>query len=123
MVQQSDCGNPEATRAAVAELQSRIAGQLTWDPRVVDVYVQRVLMLVESGAEDRVKPIWLQRVLAAQRPGGGWARTDPLLELGSGFSLGFGPRGLAFAPPRSDFHATAQGLLLLSLLAHPEPGE
>jgi hypothetical protein len=105
----------------VAALQSRIVGQLTWDPRVVDVYVQRVLMLVESGAVERVKPVWLQRVLAAQQPDGGWAGVDPLLELGSEFSLGLGPRGFTLSPPRSDFHASAQGLLLLSLLVHPEP--
>ena len=121
-MQLSGCGDPAATSAAVSELQTRIVRQLTWDPRVVDVYVQRVLMLVESGAAERVKPIWLRRVLDAQRADGGWAGIDPLLELGSAASVSFGPRGLAFGPPRSDFHATAQGLLLMSLLTQPASG-
>lgn len=120
-MQRGQCGDPEAVRAEVAALQSRIVGQLTWDPRVVDVYVQRVLMLAESGATERIKPIWLRRVLAAQRPDGGWAGVDPLVSLGS-FTLSFGPRGFSLAQPRSDFHATAQGLLLLSLLNHAESG-
>lgn len=121
-MQRSGCGDPAATSAAVAELQTRIVRQLTWDPRVVDVYLQRVLMLVESGAAERVKPIWLRRVLAAQRTDGGWAGIDPLLELGAAASVSLGPRGLSFAAPRSDFHATAQGVLLMSLLAHPAKG-
>lgn len=118
-MQINQCGDSEATRASVSALQSRIVAQLTWDPRVVDVYVQRVLMLIESGAADRVKPVWLRRVLDAQRPDGGWAGVDPLISAGE-LTLGFGPRGLSLKQPRSDFHASAQGLLLLSLLTHPE---
>jgi hypothetical protein len=119
-MQRTQCGDPETNQAVVAELQSRIVRQLTWDPRVIDVYLQRVLMLVESGAVERVKPIWLQRVLAAQRPDGGWAGIDPVLEFGSIFNLSLGARGFSLAAPRSDFHATIQGVLLLSLLVHPE---
>jgi len=50
------------------------------------------------------------------------AGIDPLLELGAAASVSLGPRGLSFAAPRSDFHATAQGVLLMSLLAHPAKG-
>lgn len=119
LMQQNQCGDPQTTQDAVADLQRRIARQLTWDPRVVDVYIQRVLMLVESGATANVKPIWLQRVLDAQHADGGWGNFDPLIELPGGNSLGFSARGFMVARPESNFHATAQGVLLMSLLLTP----
>lgn len=120
-MQQNRCGATQSTQSAVADLQARIVKQLTWDPRVVDVYLQRVLMLTESGAVTGVKPVWLQQVLDAQLPDGGWGGLDPYLQLPSGSSLGFGGRGFAIAAPISDFHATAQGILLMSLLLNAEP--
>lgn len=119
-MQRSRCGDAQATRAAVDSLQRRIERQATWDPRIVDVYMQRVLMLVESGARDAVKPVWVQHILDAQRPDGGWAGVEPLLALPGGKALGFGPRGLSLSAARSDFHVTAQGVFLLSLLLYPE---
>ena len=116
MMQQNGCGDPLATQQAVAALQQRIRRQLTWDPRVVDVYIQRVLTLVESGAVSSVKPIWLQRILDAQHPDGGWGGIDPVLVLPAGKGVGFDARGFTFAKPESDFHATAQGIWLMSLL-------
>lgn len=116
MMQQSGCGDPLATQQAVAALQQRIHRQLTWDPRVVDVYIQRVLTLVESGAVSSVKPVWLQRILAAQHPDGGWGGIDPLLALPTGKGIGFDARGFTFAAAKSNFHATAQGIWLMSLL-------
>lgn len=89
-MQQNQCGDPRSTQIAVAQLQGRIVRQLTWDPRVVDVYLQRVLMLVETGAVSRVKPIWLQQLLDAQHPDGGWGGFDPYLPLPTGASLGWG---------------------------------
>lgn len=115
-MQRNGCGDTEGAEAAVTRLQARVVRQLTWDPRVVDVYLQRVLMLVESGAKAHVRPVWLNRVLAAQLSDGGWAGIDPLLTLPGGYSLGFGPRGFTFEPVRADFHATAQGVMLMSLL-------
>lgn len=120
-MQQNHCGDAQATHAAVTDLQARIVRQLTWDPRVVDIYLQRVLMLTESGAVAALKPVWLQQVMDAQLPDGGWGgNIDPYLQLPSGTSLGFGSRGFAMATPTSDFHATAQGILLMSLLLNAE---
>ena len=116
-MQQNQCGDPPSTQAAVVQLQERIVRQLTWDPRVVDVYLQRVLMLFETGADSRVKPIWLQRVLDAQHPDGGWDGFDPYLLFPSKAYLGFDAKGIAIAELDSNFHATAQGILLMSLLA------
>ncbi len=119
-MQQNGCGDPEATQVAVSALQQRITKQLTWDIRVVDVYLQRVLMLVESGAQSAVQPIWLQQVLDAQRPDGGWSGLDPIVTLPGGKTLGFSGQGVSVGQPNSNFHATAQGVLLMTLLVFPE---
>lgn len=116
LMQISHCGDADAVQLAIGELQKRIVRQLTWDPRVVDVYMQRVLMLTDSGASGAIKPIWLLNILEAQRVDGGWAGIDPLIPLPGNHSLGFGPRGFTLKEPQSDFHVTAQGILLMSLL-------
>lgn len=103
------------------ELQQSIVAQLTWDFRVVDVYLQRVLMLLVTGAEDQLKPVWLQRVLQHQLDDGGWAGEAHIVSLG-GRSLQFTSRGIGLGPGReqmrSNYHATAQGVLILSYLRH-----
>ena len=115
-MQSSHCGDGPSTQASITDLQTRIIGQLTRDPRVVDVYMQRVLMLAESGRPEAIKPVWLVRLLEAQQPDGGWSGVDQMIPLPAGASLGFSARGLTFMAPVSDFHMTAQGILLMSLL-------
>ncbi|HET8710245.1 MAG TPA: hypothetical protein VFM32_02630 [Spongiibacteraceae bacterium] len=115
MIKRNGCGVMDID-AKISALQDTIEKQLTYDPRVVDVYLQRVLMLVESGARNRVKSRWLRRVIDAQREDGGWSDVQPLVVLGGGRNLGFGANGFTFANPASNFHATAQGVLLMSLL-------
>ena len=117
-LQRSGCGDPDELQDTVVQLQHRIQRQLTWDPRVVDVYLQRVLMLAESGNPDAIKPVWLQSVINAQRPDGGWSGLEPLLPVGNGRYLAIGSRGFTIVRPASNFHATAQGVLLFSILAH-----
>lgn len=119
-MQRSRCGDAEATQQAIIQLQDRIVTQLTLDPRVVDVYMQRVMMLLETAAPQKVKPIWLNRLLDAQQPDGGWSDFQPLLHLTGDTHLGFYARGIKIASPRSDFHMTAQGILLLSLALYPD---
>jgi hypothetical protein len=116
MLERRRCGDQEQVRASIARLQDKIVRQLTWDVRVVDVYIQRVLMLVQSGVRERVKPVWLQRVLDAQLSDGGWSGTRPIVNLGLSAPLCFTQSSIAFRVPRSTFHATAQGVLLTSLL-------
>jgi hypothetical protein len=86
---------------------------------VVDVYMQRVLMLVKSGAGGLVKPVWLQQLIDAQQPDGGWSGFMPLVPVGGGRSIGTN-RLLSIGAPRSDFHITAQGILLFALLTNPQ---
>lgn len=115
-MQRRDCGNSEQVRNAIDILQRKIVTQLTWDPRVVDVYLQRALMLEDSGASEQIKPIWIARILSAQDSYGGWSGFQPLIPLGKGIAAGFSARGVSVAQRQADFHATAQGVLLMSLL-------
>ncbi|HEY3699629.1 MAG TPA: hypothetical protein VGK97_09885 [Spongiibacteraceae bacterium] len=114
MAQRNNC-TIENLDKKIGVLQKTIERQLRYDPRVVDVYVQRVLMLVESDAQQRLKPRWLQRVLQAQLEDGGWSSMQPIALVG-GKQLVFDSKAVTIATPRSDFHATAQGVLLMSLL-------
>lgn len=120
LMQRIDCGEAAQLEHTVDALQKRIVSQLTWDPRVVDVYLQRVLMLEESGAAQQIKPVWIRRIIDAQRSDGGWSSVQPLLPLGADRSLAFSARILSLATPRSNFHATAQGILLFTLMKHRE---
>jgi len=97
-------------------LQRDIVRQLTWDIRVVDVYLQRVLMLLITGAEASVKPVWIQQVLDHQLADGGWGDFVSLLGSKTGRSIGFSSRLISLGREKSSFHATAQGVFILSYL-------
>ncbi len=115
-LQRRKCGNQTNTSESIASLQNRLTSQLSWDFRLVDVYLQRVLMLVDSGAHERVKPIWISRVLSGQDSDGGWSGFEPLIPLSKELSLGFSARVMSVDRNQSNFHTTAQGVLLMSLL-------
>ncbi len=117
LLQRSGCGDAAQLDETVQALQQRIRRQLTLDPRVVDVYMQRVLMLVESGASELVKPVWIQNLIDAQQADGGWSVFEPLVPLFGGQYIGYGPRFFSVKQPRSGFHTTIQGVLLFSLLS------
>lgn len=114
--QQSQCGDIDTLERQMGDLQDRVVSQLTWDPRVVDIYLQRVLMLVQTGAGIRVEARWLQRILNAQLPDGSWSDFSPAIPLGGGRAIGFDARGFAVSQTTGGFHTTAQGALLMSLL-------
>lgn len=118
-LQQQNCGLLQDVEQVTRSLQQSIASQLTWDFRVVDVYLQRVLMLLVTDGTDLLRPVWLQRVLQHQLDDGGWAGEVPIVSLG-GQSLLFNARGIGLGPGReqirSNYHATAQGVLILSYL-------
>ena len=116
LLQRSQCGDTAELDNTTQQLQQRIRKQLVLDPRVVDVYMQRVLMLVESGADDLVKPVWIKNLIDAQRADGGWSPFEPVLPLWGDLYIGFDQRILAIRKAQSHFHMTAQGVLLFSLL-------
>lgn len=115
-MQRRRCGDSPHNASLVADLQQKIQTELTWDPRVVDLYIQRLLMLVESGAQTRVKPVWLHNVLAAQLPDGGWGNFQPLIPMGKAGAIGLTAKGIGMRRPQSTLHATAEAVFLLSLL-------
>jgi len=121
-MQRSQCFRVPEIERKVAVLQESIVDQLTWDPRVVDVYIQRVLMLTESGAAARVKPRWVQRVLDAQLADGSWSSLQPLVPVGGGRYFGFVARFAGVEPHVGNLHATAQGIWLMSLLESASSG-
>lgn len=115
MLQRSQCGDAGELADTVKALQERIINQLYYDPRVVDVTMQRVLMLVDTGARDRVKPVWIQNLIDAQRQDGGWSPFEPLFAVGGGRYFGY-DQMFGIKRPVSTFHMTAQGVLLFALL-------
>ena len=120
LLKRSNCGDQKLLDRKIHALQQHIQRQLKWDPRVVDVYMQRVLMLVKSGADSSVKPVWLWRLMDAQLEDGGWSPFMPLIPVGNGRSIGV-DRLPGIKTPKSSFHMTAQGVLLFSLLTTHHP--
>lgn len=98
------------TTALEAELRSDIESQLRVDFVVKDAYLQRVLVLLWSGHADRVKPIWMRRIMSQQQADGGWTGERDIPELPSWMN---NIRQKEAQP--TGFHATAQGLLIAAL--------
>lgn len=115
-MQRTGCDAVEDLDTKVQVLLSRIRRQLVMDPRLVDVYLQRVLMLVDSDAADRVNPRWVQRIMEAQKEDGSWSDNELLLKLSGNRYLAFTARGIGFSGTHASFHATVQGLWLMYLL-------
>ena len=114
--QDQNCGDKKVMASQENDLQEMIKRQLTWDPRLIDVYIQRVLMLVDTGRGDEVKNQWLQNILNGQSNEGGWGDFQSLLALPDTRHIGFYSRGIKSGKPTDTLHATAQGILLMSLL-------
>jgi len=115
-----ECGFLSNINEVTQSLQSDLVTQLTWDIRVVDVYLQRVLMLLITGAEDSVKSVWIQQILSQQLDDGGWGNFVPLIGLGENRFLGLNARGISLGQKNSDFHATAQGVYILAYLLNKD---
>ena len=118
LVQKNRCESDTATAEAVAAVQSLILAELKWDFRVEDAYIQKVMMLVESGRRQDVKAVWLRRILAAQRADGGWNGVDVIAHLPGDRVLCWTDGHLypqIITQRSSNLHATAQGLYLLAL--------
>lgn len=118
---QNGCGNAQSNQQLADQLVAKVKRQLTWDPRVVDVYLQRLLMLVQSDHAGDIKPVWIRNVLTAQADDGSWDDFQPLLAIGSSRHFGFSARGVSVrSGANGSFHATAQGIYLLALLVQQQ---
>lgn len=115
-MQRYQCGYDDRVKTTILQLQKVVISELTWDFRVGDAYIQRVLMLVDSGAYDQVKSVWISRILDAQNDDGSWDDLHPILSLGGGNVLAHTSTLPRIGKPKADFHATAQAIWLLSLL-------
>lgn len=115
-MQRYQCGYDDTVAATIAALQQIVISELTWDFRVGDAYIQRVLMLVDTGAYKETKPVWIRNILNAQNDDGSWDDLHPVLYLGNDFYLGHTSMWPALKKQQADFHATAQAIWLLSLL-------
>lgn len=115
-MQRENCGDPAMVSETVEVLSDYIRYQLIVDFRVVDVYLQRVLMLVDSGNLEKINHRWIYRVANAQLADGGWSGFQPLIPLGSDKAIGFSQRIASIGTAKSSFHATAQGVLLMAML-------
>jgi hypothetical protein len=117
------CHGMPVAPALEDELIQDIRWLLRADPLMKDVYIQRVLMLMWTRGEGVVEPVWLQRVMDAQQSDGGWMWRLQIPEAPTGMDLWDFHRWLSrhwpgiFNPnlKHTDFHASAQGLLLMAL--------
>jgi hypothetical protein len=100
------CGDPARVAAMTRQLQDRVVDELALDPFVHDAHLQRVMMLLWTGAPERVEPVWINRLLRAQRSDGSWSYEAPA------YARWIWPEKLS---PTADFHATAQGMLVIAL--------
>ncbi|MDE2594032.1 MAG: hypothetical protein KGL57_07310 [Burkholderiales bacterium] len=130
LIERAGCAVGSADLPALkADLLSDIQQQMRWDVVVKDAYIQRVLMLYWAGGADMVKPIWLRRVFMAQQVDGGWTGRQQVPELPAWGQPNVVLTQVAAAVPgmahrqfeMSDFHATAQGLLLAALSLPAKP--
>lgn len=111
-----NCGQEQVYKQLTSGLADIIEKQLTWEPRVGDVYIQRALMLIKTGYRDRVKSKWIRNILDEQRPDGGWANYYRLFNITDDTEFGFGYKFPEIRTrPSSSFHTTAQAIYLLSL--------
>ncbi len=115
-MQRYQCGYNDTVNTTIAELQEVVVSELTWDFRVGDAYIQRVLMLVDTGAVHKVKHVWLKNILEAQNSDGSWDDLHPVINLGDGKVLALTSTLPKIKRPHADFHATAQAIWLLSML-------
>ncbi len=115
-MQRRGCGNQDEVGRALSTLSHNVETQAALDFRVVDVYLQRVLMLADAGAWDRINTRWIRKILDAQTGDGGWSGFYPLIKTGTNTYFGFSGRGFSIRRPLSNFHATVQGVLLMGLL-------
>ncbi len=115
-IQRFNCDYSGQVDDLLASLQQTVVTELTWDFRVTDAYIQRVTMLVDTGARERVKPVWIRRILDEQNPDGSWDDFHPVLPLPGGRYLSLTSQLPVVKPVKPSFHATAQALWLMSML-------
>jgi hypothetical protein len=119
LAQMNHCEADVDIAATVESVRKLIRRELMWDFRVEDAYIQKVLTLAESGPRLDLKPVWIRKILNAQRADGGWDGIDIIARLPGGRVLCWAEGRLyprIVHQPDSTLHPTAQALYLLALL-------
>jgi len=116
LMQETGCLEPAHVTRLIDEVSFFLKLQMLLDFRVVDVYLQRVLVMLDTNQHHRIRDRWIHRILKAQLADGGWADFSPVLSVGDNNYIGFTANNIAIASPRASFHATAQGLLVMTHL-------
>ena len=115
-IQKRQCDTLAAANELEVALLKDITRQLTIDPRMGDVYIQRAMMLMVSGAYDNIKPVWIRKIVDHQLADGSWTDFDPLFSVGNDLFFGFSYWLLDIREPKANFHTTAQAVYLMALL-------
>jgi len=115
-IQKRQCDTLAAANELEVALLKDITRQLTIDPRMGDVYIQRAMMLMVSGAYDNIKPVWIRKIVDHQLADGSWTNFDPLFSVGNDLFFGFSYWLLDIREPKANFHTTAQAVYLMALL-------
>jgi hypothetical protein len=93
--------------ATIERLCRRIAAQVRLDIAVVDLYIQKIAVVLDAGHAELIDRRWVERVIENQAPDGGW--NDRWCRVFTSFRR----PALDLADPPSDQHATIQALWLL----------
>lgn len=112
LLEKSNCQEPEQRKKVMNYLSKSIQTQLRFDFRVVDVYLQRAMMLLEMQRYDLINTSWINNIVRHQNIDGGWDDCMPLIPLGETKSFSICAKSFQVTQPDSIFHATAQGALL-----------
>jgi hypothetical protein len=91
----------------IEKLCRRIASQLRLDIAVVDLYIQKIAVVLDAGHAELIGRRWVERVIENQAPDGGW--NDRWCRVFTSFRR----PALDLADPPSNQHATIQALWLL----------
>ena len=119
ILQSRSCSQSDQYAVALKSVQDDVVELLHKDPRVSDVYIQRLVWLTLTGAGDRIENVWLQRVIQHQRDDGGWLPYQRIVNLVPGWNLSVGRRfGISFKEDKTAFHTSVQGMLLMALHAN-----
>lgn len=127
ILHRTGCAIPHGTASLEDDLLNDIEHQLAVDPVFRDPFIQRVLIMAWSGRGERVKPIWMKRIMLAQETDGSWKGYRRIPELPLVIQPWYWREKLAQQWPHRmapdvqplDFHATAQGVLLMALSMPP----
>lgn len=107
--------------AAIDHTRVALKHLLALDFRVRDVYVQRALALWWGGFSSDVDPGALTRIVRAQLSDGGWSDHHVLFKADPLYLAMGGSHGLTVEEAPSDFHVTAQALLLIDMALRDWP--